>query len=80
MRPCYFSAIFKRLNGVSPWRYITAKRIELAQDLLTRNRMSITEVSQIAGYNNADNFIRAFRQITGTSPSAYRKHPQSIQK
>jgi len=80
MSPCYFSAIFKRLNGVSPWRYITAKRIELAQDLLTRNRMSITEVSQIAGYNNAANFNRAFRQITGTSPSAYRKHPQSIQK
>lgn len=76
LSPCYFSAIFKRLNGMSPWSYITAKRIEMAQDLLASSGMSMTEVAQATGYNNAANFNRAFRQICNMSPSDYRRNLQ----
>lgn len=73
LSPCYFSAIFKRLNGMSPWNYITAKRIELAQNLLSSSSMSMTDVAQACGYNNAANFNRAFRQICNMAPSAWSK-------
>jgi len=75
MSECYFSTVFKKLNGVSPWVYITIKRIEKACVLLKQSSQSITEVSAACGYNNTANFNRAFRQIMKMSPSDYRKNP-----
>lgn len=75
MSECYFSTVFKKLNGISPWAYITIKRIEKACVLLKQSNMSITEVSADCGYNNTANFNRAFRQIMKMSPSDYRKNP-----
>lgn len=73
MSACYFSVIFKRLNGLSPWSYIASKRIEMAQNLLLESDMTVMEISNACGYNNAANFNRAFKQVTDMSPSTYRK-------
>lgn len=34
MSPTYFSSTFKKLNSVSPWEYITVKKVEKAVELL----------------------------------------------
>lgn len=72
----YFSTLFKRLNGVTPWEYITARRIEKAQHMLVNSTKSILEIAYSCGYNNNSNFNRAFRQITGMSPSTFRENPE----
>jgi AraC family transcriptional regulator of arabinose operon len=69
----YFITLFKKLNGVTPWEYITARRIEKSFDLLRRVDMNILEIANTCGFNNASNFNRAFRKVTGLSPSEYRK-------
>lgn len=72
MSRSYFSTIFKRLNGISPWDYITIKRIEQSIEYLESTDSSILEIACRCGFNNTANFNRAFKKITGKTPSEYR--------
>lgn len=69
----YFSALFKELNGLSPWEYINIKRVEKAKNLLLSTDMTILFIANECGFNNISNFNRIFRKITGKNPSDYRR-------
>lgn len=73
MSKSYFCTIFKKLNGIPVWDYITRKRVELAMSLLQESDMSVIEVAESCGFSSISNFNRCFRQVTGTAPSIYRK-------
>lgn len=75
MSRSHYSAVFKTLNGISVWTYITHQRIRKAKSLLMSTAESVTEISQKCGFNTLANFNRAFRQYTGKAPGAYRKDP-----
>lgn len=68
----YFTTLFRKLNGVTPWEYITARRIEKSYELLLDSSKNILEIAVLCGFNNASNFNRAFRKVTGLTPSEYR--------
>ena len=56
-------------------QYLTRKRIELAQLLLTsssKSLYSVTEVAFMCGFNDSTHFSRRFKQQVGYSPSIYR--------
>ncbi len=74
MSETYYSAVFSRLNGVSPWDYLTAKRVEKAAKLL-RSECGLTmlEIATLCGFNNTANFNRAFKKYQNRTPSSYRK-------
>lgn len=74
MSNSYFSQLFKELNGFSAWDYIISKRIDLAQKLLISENDSIYSIALQSGFNNTTNFYKAFKKITGVSPSTYRKN------
>ena len=76
----YFITLFKKLNGVTPWEYITARRVELAKTYLREGRMSVLQVATTCGFNNASNFNRAFKKVTGQPPSAYRASKSKSQR
>lgn len=69
----YFSALFKELNGVSPWDYINIKRVDKAKALLNGTDNTIISVASECGFANLSNFNRIFKKITGKTPSEYRK-------
>jgi len=76
LSPNYFSHLFKQLNGISLWEYITAKRIEKSVRLiLSRESLSITEIATKCGFNNTVNFNKAFKKQKGMTPSELRKNP-----
>ena len=74
----YFSTVFKRLYGISPWDYITAKRIEQAIALLDDKSLTILEIAFRCGYNSTANFNHAFKKVTRRTPSEYRLENASL--
>lgn len=73
MSSTYYSAVFKKLNGISPWDYITAKRIELAMKHLKNSNDTMLELGFMCGFNNTANFNRAFKKLTYKTPTEYKK-------
>lgn len=72
MSRSYYSTMFKELNGISVWDYITMKRIDLAQYELEHTERSVTQISESCGFNSISNFNRAFKKLTGKTPREYR--------
>jgi YesN/AraC family two-component response regulator len=68
----YFSQIFRKELGISPWDYLTRYRIRQAERLLRSTTESITAIAQGVGFEDPSYFGRVFRRETGLSPTAYR--------
>ncbi|WP_124098987.1 AraC family transcriptional regulator [Ruminococcus sp. Marseille-P6503] len=75
--PAYFQAIYKRQFGISCGSDIINSRIEAGKELLSESRMTIYEVAFSCGYNSEVHFSRQFKQITGVTPSEYRRSIKS---
>jgi AraC family transcriptional regulator len=48
-------------------------RIEKSLSLLPDKNLSLTEIAFDCGFADQSHFLRCFKQITGNTPSAYRK-------
>lgn len=64
-----FSATLK----TTPGRWLTKKRLEYAQELLSISNMSVSEISLECGFENHAHFSRAFKQRFGYPPKSFRK-------
>lgn len=53
--------------------YLNNKRISAAQNMLISTNKSITEISELCGYNSSNFFGDTFKKNIGMSPSQYRK-------
>ncbi|OOC55131.1 MULTISPECIES: AraC family transcriptional regulator [Nocardiopsis] len=67
------AARFQRAVGTPPMTYLRTWRLTVAGDLLTaRPELGLEAVAARVGYGSAFAFSSAFKNHTGTSPSAYR--------
>ena len=73
LSPTYFSYIFKKLNGISLWKYINIKRVERAIEILKSENVSKLEIAERCGFSSSSNFYKTFFAITGKTPSNYTK-------
>ncbi|NQX63580.1 AraC family transcriptional regulator [Paenibacillus qinlingensis] len=69
----HFSYLFRKEMGQPPAQYLRNHRIQISEELLVQTSLSINEISRRAGYNELSEFSRAFRNVAGISPQAYRK-------
>ena len=65
--------VFREESEFSLFAYLTAIRMDKARALLRDGRLSIKEVAQVVGYENASYFARVFRKACGCAPVAYRE-------
>ena len=73
-----YSTLFKSLNGVSVWDYVTHQRVSLAMYQLEYYDEPITRICENCGYNNIANFNRMFKRITGKTPREYRNFVRQV--
>lgn len=74
LHPNYLCSLFKKDCGQSVFDVLTHQRIYAARKLLVQSRMTVAQIAESVGFNNADFFCRKFKQIIGVTPSAYRKN------
>ncbi|MBQ8357029.1 MAG: helix-turn-helix domain-containing protein [Clostridia bacterium] len=72
MSKAYFSTIFKKYNGITLWDYITIKRVEKAIALIGSTGMTKLQIAAECGFASPANFYKAFRRVTGKTPSNYK--------
>ena len=73
LSPYHFCRAFKQSFGVPPHHYHKLRRVERAKILLANPRLPITNIALILGFTETSAFSSAFRRMTGTTPSAYRR-------
>jgi AraC family transcriptional regulator len=69
----HFIRAFKKTVGMPPHRFMLHRRVERARELLANNDLSVGEIAAQTGFNGAAQLTRAFRQIAGTTPTAFRR-------
>jgi AraC-like DNA-binding protein len=70
--PTYFAALFKEAVGHAPKHFLILERIRLAKTLLL-DLESIEAVADKLGYSSVHYFSRHFKEVTGFTPSEYKK-------
>lgn len=63
--------LVKRLFGITPGQLITKTRIAAGSRLLLESKLTVAEVAQACGYYDQSAFTRAFRSVTGFSPTEF---------
>jgi AraC family transcriptional regulator len=69
----YFSRAFKESTGVSPYQWLLALRVEVAQTLLENSQVPLVEVADMCGFADQSHFSRVFGRVLGKSPGAWRR-------
>ncbi len=71
--PDHLDRLFKEQTGMSVFRYIVFRKIELSKKLLSQTSQPIGSIASDLGYCNLSNFSSAFRKLCGMTPAEYRK-------
>jgi AraC-like DNA-binding protein len=64
---------FARCVGETPMRYLNLWRMQLAARLLTDGSAKVAVVGERVGFRSEAAFSRAFKKVTGVSPSKWRR-------
>jgi AraC family transcriptional regulator len=70
--PHHFLRLFKQVFGETPHQYLTRRRLERAQYLLTKTDRSVTDICFALGFESLGSFSWLFRKRMGISPEQFR--------
>ena len=66
-----FNRDFKKAFHAPPKQWLTAKRMQLATELLIKNNTTVTEVAAELGYENISHFIKLFKSEYDITPKQF---------
>ena len=78
LHPNYLCALFKEHSGKTVFEYLERYRVRRAVHLLRSTNLPVSQIAERCGFNSISFFSRKFRNITGFSPSQYRRHYNTI--
>lgn len=64
---------FRQVLGTTPTLYLLHHRVNNAARMLAETRLSVTEISMACGFSSPSYLWKAFRDINGVSPRAFRR-------
>lgn len=68
-----FKAEFQEVYGMSPGKWLMARRLEFARHLLETTEEPISDVTLRSGFKNTSHFVRLFKERYGKPPLQYRQ-------
>jgi AraC family transcriptional regulator len=70
----HFARQFKAATGMPPHRYVVARRVERAQQLLGESDdLSLSEIATNVGFSDQSQFSSHFKRVVGVTPSQFRR-------
>ena len=72
----HVNRLFRSALGISVWRYITVKRLDMAYNLIA-DGTDAKRAAEYSGYNDYSVFYKSFVRHFGTSPSMVKKGKRS---
>jgi len=69
-----FNRDFRNAFSVTPKQWLTARRMELAKELLQTRQATVTHVAAELGYENISHFIKLFRTTHQMTPKQFMNH------
>ncbi|WP_299707697.1 helix-turn-helix domain-containing protein [uncultured Pontibacter sp.] len=69
----YLSTLFSAEEGLTIARYVVLQKVERVKELLTYNELTLSQISFQLGYSSVAHLSAQFKQVTGMSPSEYKK-------
>jgi len=73
LAPASVCRFFKSATGQTIFNYLNKIKVDYACNLLMNTDLNIVDISFDCGFNNLSHFNKQFKQITGKTPSQYRK-------
>jgi len=71
--PSYISHLFREKTGITTQHYLINKKIEKSIEMMHEGERHITKIASLLNYETLQSFSRAFKNVTGISPSEYIK-------
>lgn len=68
----HFLRSFKQVFGITPYRYITGRRLEEARRLLLHTNLPVSSICYDIGFESPGSFSWLFRRRVGVSPEEFR--------
>jgi AraC family transcriptional regulator len=69
----HFSRAFKQATGASPHRFLLARRLERAKELLKTGEMAVSEIALTVGFSSQAHFTDCFHRLAGLTPREFRQ-------
>ena len=76
----YLSRIFREVTGFSVNEYRNLARVRKARELLSASEYSVTEISELLGFESVTYFERVFKKHTDATPLKYRKETRRVKE
>ncbi|MBO3760455.1 helix-turn-helix domain-containing protein [Ciceribacter sp. L1K22] len=74
LSPSHFTRAFRKSTGLTPYQWLTERRVERAEALLLRDvDLSLSDIAVSCGFADQSHFTRVFKAVVGQSPGALRR-------
>jgi transcriptional regulator GlxA family with amidase domain len=73
MSPRTFARRFRDETGTTPHAWVTAQRLQLAEEMLERTENTVDQIAAEVGFGNAATLRHHFTRVRGVSPQVYRR-------
>jgi len=70
----HFARMFRKSTGETPHQFVLRQRVERAKAMLRAPDARILAVALTCGFKTQQHFAQVFRDVCGTSPTAYRQN------
>ncbi|MET0322260.1 MAG: AraC family transcriptional regulator, partial [Duganella sp.] len=76
LSPSRFGRAFKASTGVTPHRWLVARRLARARQLMLGSDATLAAIAQQCGFSDQSHLAREFRRAEGVGPAEFRRlHP-----